>query len=69
MIVIPPIWRSLVKGSHDQPMDLRENGTAEHDSVTDDEEVLFEWFLTAWFLGVYKGDFNFLFKLRGFSSN
>ena len=39
---IHPIWRSLVKGSHDQPTDIRENRTVERDSMTDDEEEVFE---------------------------
>ena len=38
---IPPIWRTLITRSHDQPMDIKEDEAAEPNSLTDDEEVSF----------------------------
>ena len=47
-----PIWQSLIKGSYDQLTNIKENRMAEQDSVTEDEEELFERSLTSQVPGV-----------------
>ena len=43
---IPPIWGSFVMKSHDRWMDIKEDEMVEPNSMTEDEEVLFERSLT-----------------------
>ena len=49
---IHPIWQSLVKGSRDQPTNIKENRTAEQDSVTEVEEEFFKRSFTSQVPGV-----------------